>query len=153
MVDSSFTTYWGNALMGIYVQWENSAATSGTYDYATAELKATFTLNLYAAGVVTEASDATTGNYLRTEDASIYFYMLMLNPIDYFDNAATSTLVHNDWVGFDGLKAQFSTTVAGTGADTANKWTIATKAGATQASPAAASLFTDIWCANDLSEG
>ena len=151
MVDSSFTTYWGNALMGIYVQWENSAV--APYTYTTADLKATFTLNLYAAGVVTEASDATTGNYLRTEDASIYFYMLMLNPIDYFDNAADTTLVHNDWVGFDGVKAQFSTTVAGTGVDTANKWTIATTAGATAASPAAASLFTDIWCANDLSEG
>lgn len=117
MVDSSFTTYWGNALMGIYVQWENSAATSGTYDYTAADLKATFTLNLYAAGVVTEASAA---NYLTTEDASIYFYMLMLNPLDYFDNQADSLVVYNDWVGFDGVKAQFSTTVAGTGADLAN---------------------------------
>ena len=65
MVDSSFTTYWGNALMGIYVQWENSAV--APYTYTTADLKATFTLNLYAAGVVTEASDATAASHAPSD--------------------------------------------------------------------------------------
>lgn len=77
--DSSFQTFWGNALLGIYATWTHQA-TDTTTPTAEDKLAVTFDINLYAAGVITEAG----GTYLATADA-VKIYLLILNPVDRFD--------------------------------------------------------------------
>ena len=55
MTDTAFTTYWGNALLGMYVTWNHDAGGATTPTAGSSELKATFDINLYAAGVVSQA--------------------------------------------------------------------------------------------------
>lgn len=77
---TSFNSYWGNALLGIYVKWDhttaaNNAITAGTgstLDPATTKLEATFELNLYALGTAAQA-DITSS----TANDKMTFYMLI----------------------------------------------------------------------------
>ena len=81
---TSFNSYWGNALLGIYVKWENTVITNNVITAgagttivspvtpATTKLEATFTLNLYALGTAAQA-DITTVNAADT----MTFYMLI----------------------------------------------------------------------------
>lgn len=113
---TSFTSYWGNALMGIYVKWENSATSSAGTVAAGTKLKATFTLNFYAAGTTTLYGT----NYLADTNPW-YFYLNILNPQDQFV-ADVANVAENTKVGFDGLLVNFATakSAGGTGADAAN---------------------------------
>ena len=72
---TSFTSYWGNALMGIQVKWDNVAsATSNAVD-ATTKFDATIDLKLYAAGTTPQA-----GTGFLEDSNQIKFWLLILNP-------------------------------------------------------------------------
>ena len=144
MSDTAFTTYWGNALLGMYVTWNHDAG-GATTPSATAELKATFDINLYAAGVVSQAGS---GAYFQSNDA-VTFYLNILNPIDKFDKDASTSIVDNELVGFDGLFMTLFATVAGDGTTSGTPWSLEIRA----ASDTATNVMVDIFCDSTLTEG
>ena len=118
MTTTSFTSYWGNALMGIFVKWERND-TAATVS-ATTKLTATFDLKLYAAGTTPQ-----TGSGLFETTNTMKFWLLILNPLDLYDYASNTNIVSNDMVGFDGVIANFRALVAGgDGSTDANKKTL-----------------------------
>ena len=143
----SFTTYWGNALMGIHVQWGNDASATSSAVTSSTKLTAIFDLKLYAAGTTTQTG---TGNF--ENDNTMFFYLLILNPNDIFDQAAdgATNIIDNDMVGFDGVKASFECDMGtADGTTSANTITLSIDG----SGDAHASILEDMWCQNTLSEG
>ena len=139
---SSFTSYWGNALMGIYVTWENSATSSaGPVTAGTTKLKATFDLNFYAAGTTTLY-----GTTYLADTNPWYFYLNILNPQDQFV-ADVANVAENTKLGFDGLLVNFTVekTAGGDGIAPASQNVVEFRG----TNP----TMNDMWCQNTISEG
>ena len=151
---TSFNSYWGNALLGIYVEWKISEY-AATPDVDTT-LSAKFTLNMYAVGDQLDASTLTDGETMN-------FYMLIQNPLTVFDFNASAVdgevnpTVHNTWVPFDGMKAEFQTDVGADGATyelaktlLITDWDLTANGAGAQAT---ANTLQDIYCTEAITDG
>lgn len=126
----------------MYITWGNNVEdnlVANTVD-STTKLTAEFNLNLYAMATESQAS------YLLHGD-TIYFFMNILNPLDYENEAdSANEVITNDMVAFDGVIATFTVAVTGTGADETNRHTISI--GGT-----AVDILEDMYCLNTITEG
>lgn len=146
---TSFTSYWGNALLGIYIEWGNTAASNGTIDGTTA-LTCTFNLNLYAAGAVSQ-----TGSTYFADTNLMQFYLLILNPLDQFDALADSSgeTISNTMLGFDGVLVELEAKTSGDGNTDSTPMTLALKAYDQSSTIDYNNILKDINCENTLSLG
>ena len=146
---TSFTSYWGNALLGIYIEWGNTAVSNGTID-GTTSLTCTFNLNLYAAGAVSQ-----TGSTYFADTNIMQFYLLILNPLDQFDALADSSnmTISNTMLGFDGVLVELEAKTSGDGNTSATPMTLEMKAYDQSNTADYNNILKDINCENTLSLG
>lgn len=92
---TSFDSFWGNSLQGIFINWQNTAVADGTID-GTTTLSLTCSLYMYGA---LQALD--TQNADVTDGSAATFYVLFKNPYDKNDYDAalaedTPRTIHYD---------------------------------------------------------
>ena len=105
---TSFTTTWGNALLGMWVTWKPSGYTapSGAVT-ATTKMLMDFDIKLYTVGwkgIETGGSDNGSPDF--TANPTVQFYVLWQNPLDLVGYTALATdakVPYNDWVAYDGV--------------------------------------------------
>ena len=120
---SEMTSYWGNALQGIYITWkpEGHSPPSSVIDAANTKMNMSFDIRMYSTGykgIETDNGNNSNWGVAALSGGTVTFYMLIRNPLDQFtynNLAAPQTTPHNDLIAFDGLVAvptvTFSSTV------------------------------------------
>ena len=105
-----FTSYWGNAIQGMYIKWEPEGYTApqGTITAATTKMNMTFDIRMYATafnGIESDNGDAANYGVTALSGQTATFYMLIRNPLDLFEFNAMTTQnkPHNDLIAYDGL--------------------------------------------------
>ena len=75
---TSISSYWGNALQGIYITWGNTATDCAGTIAADTEMSINVDIRLY--GVLRAAESETV-----TSTETFVSYFLFMNPYDYYD--------------------------------------------------------------------
>ena len=155
---TEFTSYWGNALQGIWIKYAISAlGTDGTISTDT-KMTMTFDVRMYATGyagietandLITNTPDATKWKTPAfNTQANVVFYMLFRNPMDVTEwNAITAgsrNEPHNDFIAYDGLLTTLK--VDYTGSTSSLDTLLVLKDPGT-------GIFTDIYCPANLTNG
>ena len=79
---TSFTSYWGNALQGIYITWTPEAFTvpAGTITASTTKMTMEFDIRMYSTayqGIESDNSNATNYGVPALSGQTVTFYMLI----------------------------------------------------------------------------
>ena len=130
---NDFTTYWGNALQGIYINWAlNNDET---------KVVATMDIRMYGVGLDSELRDTDNSSGTlgwRNDGDSMYAYFLFMNPWDIDDYTADNTKApYNVNLPYDGMLATL----------TYGTHNVAPHFDNTEAT------YDDIWCQNSLTDG
>ena len=105
-----FSTHWGNALQGIYIDWEA---------FDTNNIRAKLDIRMYGVGMGSQVSSSVTDLGQRADADTMLVYFNFMNPWDIDDyntgvaDSSDNAKYYNVLVPFDGMVATLTYNVAG----------------------------------------